>query len=188
MKNGFGATKPGNGAVIMVNAASSGAGLDYAAKYSELIVVTSQAGANLGRACEALPPDNAKIKALARRHGREVKTIINPHVICWETEKEAHGQYRAIMEHQDPVAADNFYATFMGGDQQSWKAATRSDWGIGGNVHLVGSPEHVVDAFVPLHKAGCDGVQVNIYDYLSDLEVFGARVVPLMKQAGLPAG
>jgi FMNH2-dependent dimethyl sulfone monooxygenase len=31
-------------------------------------------------------------------------------------------------------------------------------------------------------------VQVNFYDYLSDLEFFGARVVPLMKQAGLRAG
>ena len=172
----------------MVNAASSGAGLDYAAKHSDLIFVTSPVGANLDRACEALPSHNAKIKALARRHGREVKTIINPHVICRETEKEAHAQYRAIMEHQDPVAADNFYATFMGGDQQSWKAATRSDWVIGGNVHVVGSPEQVVDAFVRLHQAGCDGVQVNFYDYLSDLEFFGARVVPLMKQAGLRAG
>ena len=188
MKNAFVAPKPVNGAVIMVNAASSGAGLDYAAKHSDLIFVTSPAGANLDRACEALPPHNAKIKALARRHGREVKTIINPHVICRETEKEAHAQYRAIMEHQDPVAADNFYATFMGGDQQSWKAATRSDWVIGGNVHVVGSPEQVVDAFLRLHKAGCDGVQVNFYDYLSDLEFFGARVVPLMKQAGLRAG
>jgi FMNH2-dependent dimethyl sulfone monooxygenase len=46
----------------------------------------------------------------------------------------------------------------------------------------------VVDAFVRLHEAGCDGVQVNFYDYLPDLEFFGARVLPLMKQAGLRAG
>ena len=30
--------------------------------------------------------------------------------------------------------------------------------------------------------------QVNFYDYLPDLEFFGAHVVPLMKQAGLRAG
>ena len=73
----------------------------------------------------------------------------------------------------------------MGGDQASWKAATREDWVIGGNVHVVGSPEQVVDAFVRLKRAGCDGVQVNFYDYLPDLELFGARVLPLMVQAGL---
>ena len=185
INNGFVAPKPMHGSVIMVNAGSSGAGLEYAAKHSDLIFITSPAGANLDRACEALPPHNAKIKALARTHGREVKTIINPHVICRETAKEAWAQYHAILEHQDPVAADNFYAMFTGGDQQSWRAATRNDWVIGGNVHVVGSPEQVVDALIRLHKAGCDGVQVNFYDYLPDLELFGARVLPLMKQAGL---
>lgn len=188
MKDAFVAPKPVNGTVIMVNAASSDAGLEYAARHSDLIFVTSPAGANLDRACEALPPHNARVKALAASSGRSVKTIINPHVICRETEKEAWDQYRAILEHQDPVAAGNFYATFMGGDQKSWKAATRNDWVIGGNVHVVGSPEQVVDAFVRLHGAGCDGVQVNFYDYLPDLEFFGARVLPFMKQAGLRAG
>jgi FMNH2-dependent dimethyl sulfone monooxygenase len=188
IRNGFVAPKPVHGSVIMVNAASSGAGLEYAARHSDLIFVTSPAGANLDRACEALPAHNARIKALARAHGREVKTIINPHVICRETEKEAWAQHGAILEHQDPVAADNFHATFAGGDQASWRAATRDDWVIGGNVHVVGSPEQVVDGLARLHAAGCDGVQVNFYDYLPDLELFGARVLPLMKQAGLRAG
>jgi FMNH2-dependent dimethyl sulfone monooxygenase len=187
MKDAFVSPKPRHGTVIMVNAASSEAGLRYAARHSDLIFITSPVGANLDRACEALPSHNAKIKALARALGREVKTIINPHVICRETEKDAWDQRRAILEHQDPVAADNFYATFMGGDQRSWRAATRDDWVIGGNVHVVGSPEQVVDAFVHLHQAGCDGVQVNFYDYLNDLEFFGARVLPLLRQTGLRA-
>ena len=185
IKNGFVAPKPVHGSVIMVNAASSGAGLDYAARHSDLIFITSPAGANLDRACAALPEHNARIKALARKHGREVKTIINPHVICRETEREAHAQRRAIIDHADPVAADNFYATFAGGDQSSWRANTREDWIVGGNIHVVGSPDQIVDAFTRLHQAGCDGIQVNFYDYLPDLEFFGSRVLPLMKQAGL---
>jgi FMNH2-dependent dimethyl sulfone monooxygenase len=185
MKDAFVAPKPVHGRVLMVNAASSGAGLEFAARHSDLIFITSPAGANLDRACEALPAHNARIKALARAHGREVRTIINPHVICRETEREARAQYRAILDHQDPVAADNFYATFAGGDQASWRAATREDWVIGGNVHVVGSPDQVVDAFARLHATGCDGVQVNFYDYLPDLEFFGARVLPLITQAGL---
>jgi FMNH2-dependent dimethyl sulfone monooxygenase len=185
MKDAFVAPKPVRGSVIMVNAASSGAGLAYAAAHSDLIFVTSPAGANLDRACEALPAHNERIKALARRQGRRVKTIINPHVICRETTAEAWARYRAIIEHQDPAAADAFYATFMGGDQASWRAASREDWIVGGNVHVVGSPEEVVDGFRRLHAAGCDGVQVNFYDYLPDLEFFGGRVLPLMRQAGL---
>jgi FMNH2-dependent dimethyl sulfone monooxygenase len=188
MKDAFVAPKPVRGTVLMVNAASSAAGLAYAVRHSDIIFVTSPAGADLDRACEALPAHTRAIKGAAERLGRPVRTIINPHVICRETEREAREQYRAILEHQDPVAADNFHATFMGGDQASWKAATRDDWVIGGNVHVVGSPEQVVDAFARLRRAGCDGVQVNFYDYLPDLELFGARVLPLMKQAGLRLG
>ena len=56
---------------------------------------------------------------------------------------------------------------------------------IGGNVHLVGTPEQIVTWFDRLYQAGCDGVQVNFFDYLPDLEFFGREVVPLMREAGL---
>ena len=52
-------------------------------------------------------------------------------------------------------------------------------------MHLVGSPEQIVDWFQRLKDAGCDGVQINFFDFLPDLEFFGARVLPLLKQAGL---
>jgi FMNH2-dependent dimethyl sulfone monooxygenase len=132
-----------------------------------------------------LPPHNAKIKAAAKEQGRTIRTIINPHVICRDTEKEAWAQYQAILDHQDPVAADNFHATFAGGDQSSWKQTTRDQWVVGGNVHLVGTPDQIVDWFTRLKRAGCDGVQVNFYDFIPDLEYFGRKVVPLMRQAGL---
>ena len=132
-----------------------------------------------------MPAHNAQIKAAAKEQGRTIRTIINPHVICRDTEKEARAQYQSILDHQDPVAADNFHATFVGGDQSSWKQATRDQWVIGGNVHLVGTPEQIVDWFIRLKRAGCDGVQVNFFDFIPDLEFFGQRVIPLMHQAGL---
>ena len=64
----FLAPKPGQRRPFLVNAASSGAGLDYAAKHSDLIFITSPAGADPAKACEALPAHNARIKALARKH------------------------------------------------------------------------------------------------------------------------
>ncbi len=184
-KNAFVSPKPVNGRCLLVNAASSGAGLEYATRHSDLIFITSPAGADLDKACAALPAHNARIKALATQKGREIRTIINPHVICRETEAEARAQYQMILDHQDVVAADNFYATFAGGDQSSWKGNTRDQWVIGGNVHIVGTPEQVVDAFARLADAGCDGIQVNFYDFLPDLEIFGDRVLPLMHEAGL---
>jgi FMNH2-dependent dimethyl sulfone monooxygenase len=187
-KNAFVAPKPVNGRCILVNAASSAAGLAYAVRHSDLIFITSPAGADPAKACAALPDHNTRIKAAAREQGRDIQTIINPHIICRETEAEARAQYRAILDHQDPVAANNFYATFAKGDQSSWRANTRDQWVIGGNVHLVGTPEKVVDDLVRLKQAGCDGVQVNFYDFLPDLEFFGRSVLPLMHQAGLRLG
>ncbi|HEY6440440.1 MAG TPA: LLM class flavin-dependent oxidoreductase [Acetobacteraceae bacterium] len=181
----FLAPKPGQRRPFLVNAASSSAGLDYAAKHSDLIFITSPAGADPALACEALPAHNAKIKALAREYRREVKTIINPHVICRPTEQEARAAYTAILENEDTVAADNFVRTFQSGDTASWRGHTRAQWVIGGNVHLVGTPAQIVEWFGRLRDAGCDGVQVNFFDYLPDLEFFGREVIPLMREAGL---
>ncbi len=181
----FLAPKPGARRPFLVNAASSGAGLHYAAKHSDLIFITSPAGADPIEACASLPPVNAKIKALAESYGRRVKTIINPHVICRETEAEAQAAYRSILDNEDPIAADNFVRTFIAGDNASWRGHSRAQWVVGGNVHLVGTPEQIVEWFIKLQAAGCDGVQVNFFDYLPDLAFFGSRVLPLMKQAGL---
>jgi dimethylsulfone monooxygenase len=181
----FLAPKPGQRRPFLVNAASSGAGLDYAAKHSDLIFITSPAGADPVKACEALPAHNARIKDIARRYGREVKTIINPYVICRATEAEAQQAYRTILENEDPIAAENFVQTFIGGDTASWRGHSRTQWVVGGNVHLVGTPAQIVEWFGKLSDAGCDGVQVNFFDYLPDLEYFGREVMPLMKHAGL---
>jgi FMNH2-dependent dimethyl sulfone monooxygenase len=59
------------------------------------------------------------------------------------------------------------------------------DLAVGGNMQIVGTPEQVVEKMMRLHDAGIDGIQVNFYDYLPDLEYFGERVLPLMKEAGL---
>ena len=179
------APKPGVRRPFLVNAASSGAGLEYAAKHSDLIFITSPGGADPVRACETLPPVNARIKQLAAKYGRPIRTIINPHVICRPTEQEAQAAYRAILEHEDPVAADNFVKAFASGDTASWRGHSRAQWVIGGNVHLVGTPEQIVEGFAKLQAAGCDGVQVNFFDYLPDLTYFGEAVIPLMRQAGL---
>jgi FMNH2-dependent dimethyl sulfone monooxygenase len=181
----FLAPKPGQRRPFLVNAASSPAGLDYAAKHSDLIFITSPAGADPEAACAALPAHNARIKALARNQGREVRTIINPHVICRQTEQEARAAYERILANEDTEAADNFVRTFQSGDTASWRGHTRAQWVIGGNVHLVGTPEQIVAWFGRLREAGCDGVQVNFFDYLPDLEFFGRTVVPLMREAGL---
>ncbi len=179
------APKPVHNRIVLVSAASSPAGIDYAARHSDIIFVTSPAGAEAKAALEALPAHTARVREAARAHGREVKIVINPHVICRDSEREAKAQYRRILAGADPVALDNFVGAFRSGDQASWRRHKKSSWAVGGNVHLVGSPEQIVEWFQRLRQAGLDGVQINFFDFLPELEFFGARVLPLMREAGL---
>jgi FMNH2-dependent dimethyl sulfone monooxygenase len=183
----FVAPKPVNGLPVLVNAASSGAGLDYATSHSDLIFSTSPTGADPEKACESLPNHIARIKKSALAKGRDIRVMINPHVICRPTDKEAWEWRDRILSEQDEQAVGNFVADFMGGDQSSWKGHSPENWAIGGNVHLVGSPERIVEWMVRLKAAGVDGVQINFYDFLPDLAYFREAVWPLMHAAGLRA-
>ena len=184
--------KPVHGRPILVSAGSSPAGLDFATSHADIIFATTATGADPERACESLPERVAGIRRRAEEKGREVRVLVNPHVICRPTVAEAREWRDEILARVDDAALDSFYSSFAGGDQASWNAHGRLDWAVGGNIHLVGSPDRIVDWFVRLKAAGVDGVQVNFYDFGPDLDRFARTVLPLMHEAGLrnpePAG
>jgi FMNH2-dependent dimethyl sulfone monooxygenase len=185
MQQAYVSPKPLYGRPIMVTAASSDAGLQYAAKYADLVFITSPGGATIPAALETLPAHNKKIKGLAAAENRDIRTVINPHVICRDTEREVKQIIDAIYAGEDTVAVDTFLGARENGDQQSWAGHKRHERVLGGNVHVIGTPAQVVEQFIQLRQAGCDGLQVNFFDYEPDLDYFAAHVLPLMKQAGL---
>lgn len=181
----FVSPKPVNGLPVLVNAGSSPAGVDYATSHSDMIFATAPTGADAAKACESLPERLGWIKEQAQQKGREVKVLVNPHVICRPTQREARAWYQRIRDERDEDALAHFFSEFAGGDQASWRHHSALDWAVGGNIHLVGTPEQIVEWFVKLRQAGVDGVQVNFFDFVPDLEYFAAAVLPLMSQAGL---
>ena len=185
LKNAYVSPKPVHGRPILVNAGSSKAGLAYAAKYSDLIFITSPGGAEISAALKTLPAHTAEIKALAAEQGREIRTVINPHVICRDTEREVDQVCKAILVGEDAPAVNSLVGTMRQGDQSSWRGHERRQRIIGGNVQIFGTPEQVVEQFTALKDAGCDGLQINFFDFAPDLAYFAKNVLPLMKQAGL---
>ena len=177
--------KPVRGRPVLVSAGSSPAGLDFATSHTDIIFATTATGADPERACESLPERVAGIRRRASEKGREVRVLVNPHVICRPTVAEAREWRDEILARVDDAALDSFYGSFAGGDQASWNAHGRLDWAVGGNIHLVGTPEMIVDWFARLRAAGVDGVQVNFYDFGPDLDRFACTVLPLMHEAGL---
>lgn len=184
-KAAFVAPKPVNGLPVLVSAGSSKAGIDFATRHAEIIFATTTTGADVGKACESLPERIRWIKSQAADKGRKVKVLVNTHVICRPTEKEAFAWRQRILDERDEEALASYHGEMAGGDQSSWEGHQAHEWAIGGTIHVVGSPEMVVDWFLRLKRAGVDGVQINFFDFSPDLDYFADAVLPLMHQAGL---
>ncbi|MES2188046.1 MAG: LLM class flavin-dependent oxidoreductase [Pseudomonadota bacterium] len=177
--------KPLYGRPILVNATGSPAGMDYAARHSDIVFTPSPGGTAIEDAVAVLPQHNARIQAAALAAGRQVRILINPTVICRDTEKEARDYYRAIVDAADDGAVDGFIARGAVSDAQGWKKdRLREHRIVGGNLVLVGTPAQIVDQFAALQRTGIGGVQLSFYDFEADLAHFGAQVLPLMRQAG----
>jgi FMNH2-dependent dimethyl sulfone monooxygenase len=187
LKGAYVTPKPLFGRPILVNATGSEAGIAFAVQHSDIVFVTSPAGSDVESALESLPAHTAHVKNAARSADRIVRTLLNPMVICRETEKEAWDYHDAIVAHFDTRAPEGFQR--FDSDAHAWKGRkgrdTEKHRALGGNIQAVGSPEQITDYFVRLRKAGMDGLQLSFFDFKPDLEFFGSRILPLMKQAGL---
>ncbi|MDB5850202.1 MAG: Luciferase-like, subgroup, partial [Rhodoferax sp.] len=175
--------KPLYGRPLLVNATGSDAGIAFAARYSDVVFISSPGGSSFADAIAVLPAHAARVKKAAREVGREVRTLLNPLVVSRETERETWQYHDAIVAHMDdaPQRLDS--------DAHAWRGRVGVDLpkrrAIGGNIEVIGTPEQVVEQFVQLRRAGIDGLQLSFYDFKPDLEFCGDRILPLMKQAGL---
>jgi FMNH2-dependent dimethyl sulfone monooxygenase len=179
--------KPKYGRPVLVNATGSDAGISFAARYSDIVFITSPGGSDFKSAIALLPAHTQRVKQAAWDIGREVRTLLNPMVISRETERETWNYHDAIVAHADPDAPLGF--SRFDSDAHAWKGRVGKDApkrrAIGGNIEVIGTPEQVVEQFIQLKKAGIDGLQLSFYDFKEDLEFFGDRILPLMKQAGI---
>ncbi len=177
------------GRPILVNATGSDAGIDYAGRHSDIVFITSPGGSDIDSALSSLPAHTERVKQSAIAQGRQVRTLLNPLIIVRETEREAQQYAQDIIDHADHESIAARSRSY--GDAHAWRGHQRGNLrhgvgsAIGGNVQLIGSPEQIAEQFVQLRQAGVDGFQIAFYDFEPDLELFGRRVLPLLKQAGL---
>ena len=188
LKDAFVTPKPAFGRPVIVNATGSDAGIDFAARFSDIVFMTSPTGSEIETALASLPAHVARIKAEARAKGREIRTLINPMVVCRETEAETRAYYQAIVDHADPSTSPRGFGRFDS-DAHAWRGRATHDGpehrAVGGNIQIVGTPEQVADYILRLKQVGIDGIQLSFFDFKPDLAFFGERVLPLLKQSGL---
>jgi FMNH2-dependent dimethyl sulfone monooxygenase len=177
--------RPLYGRPIMVSASASPAGFTYAARHSDIVFISSPAGAVFENAIAVLPGHTQAIRAAYTNTGSSGKIIIFPLVICKPTRSEALAYRDAIVAHADVVSVQAYTARHAGGDAHGWPKHVPADRVLGGHIQIIGSPEDVADQIQQLHDAGIDGIQIGFYDYVPDLDFFAANVLPLLERRNL---
>ena len=189
LENAWITPKPLYGRPVLVNATGSPAGIDFAAHYSDLVFITSPGGAHIESALATLPDHIATINAAARAAGRTVKTLINPIIVARDTPEQAQAYADGIVAGRQAGGAGFGGTRAYDSDAHAWRGRVdltqKQGLNLGGNIEIIGSPEQVVAQLAALKSTGIDGVQLSFYDFAPDLAYFGARILPLLKQAGL---
>ena len=71
------------------------------------------------------------------------------------------------------------------GDGPEARLARQKVLGGFGGVHLVGTPERIVDRLAEIAQAGADGVVLSFVNFEEGLTTWMSDVTPLLVQAGL---
>lgn len=129
-----------------------------------------------------------------------MKIGVNAFVIARDTEEEARAVLNEIIEKADPEAVNAFGHEVKQAGKASpegegnWAKSSFEDlvqYNDGFKTNLIGTPEQIAQRIVDLKAVGVDLVLSGFLHYLEDVEYFGKRVLPLVreleKQHGLEA-
>jgi alkanesulfonate monooxygenase SsuD/methylene tetrahydromethanopterin reductase-like flavin-dependent oxidoreductase (luciferase family) len=112
--------------------------------------------------------------------------------VCRPTQGEAEDYYeRYAVTERDEAAVDFYIAQkkkfASSHDEATFRLHAKRFAGGGGTYPLVGTPRHIVDEMVKMHRAGFAGTTVSFVNFLDELPYFIDGVLPLMREAGLRA-
>jgi FMNH2-dependent dimethyl sulfone monooxygenase len=150
------------------------------------------------------------VKAMALQEGRTVRGVpgsgtgasddpwgefavgMNCFIICRDTEEEARAVFRDIVAHANWDAIKSFEHQVKTGAGKStadgvgmWSESKGTDFvqqNDGFRPDMIGTPEQIADKIEALHSAGIDLIQCGFLHYEEDLQNFGEKVIPLVRE------
>lgn len=165
---------------VLVNAGNSPAGLEFCARECDFNFIAFATP-------EEAKDTAARVRSIAHGFGRDLGILSYGNIICRDTEKETKALLNHILYKGDWEVAkmvSKGLGTESGSFDKVKALQERFILGYGG-YPLIGTPEQIVDQMIELNKAGVNGMMVGFLDYVEELQYFGERVLPLMKEAGL---
>lgn len=168
---------------IVMSAAFSPAGRDFAARTSDHIFTTFV----------EIPDGAATIADMQRRaaeHERSVGVFTACHVVCRASQDEAEAYYqRVAVDEADKEAVERHMAmkqASSGSHDPAAYALHAQRFAAGaGTYPLVGTPERIATELVEMHRAGFEGTAISFINYLDEFPFFADSVLPLLTEAGI---
>lgn len=190
---------------ILMSAAGSDIGLDYACKHCDALFITAKDSSIAGYEKRA-----AKIHDGAARYGRKVRVCVMCYVVMGETDAKAMETVKWLRDEIDRDALEQWLIRsghILNSEAQTveddvyGENRTRKDpylglgeegyhdLGLGmGAFKLFGSYQTVANQLIELHKAGVEQVALCFFDPHKGVAQMGEHVLPLLRKAGLNRG
>lgn len=133
--------------------------------------------------------DDIREKAKANNHS--VKIGVNAFVIARDTEEEAQAVLREIVAKANVQAVKSFgEATREAGaaskeGEGNWAKSTFEDlvqYNDGFRTNLIGTPQQIAERIIELKKVGVDLVLSGFLHFIEEVEYFGEKVLPLVRE------
>lgn len=133
--------------------------------------------------------DDIREKAKANNHS--VKIGVNAFVITRDTEEEAQAVLREIVAKANVQAVKSFgEATREAGaaskeGEGNWAKSTFEDlvqYNDGFRTNLIGTPKQIAERIIELKKVGVDLVLSGFLHFIEEVEYFGEKVLPLVRE------
>ncbi|OAH54333.1 MULTISPECIES: dimethylsulfone monooxygenase SfnG [Bacillaceae] len=145
-----------------------------------------------GNTLENIKEQIEEVKALRKENGGEdIQFGVNGFVIVRDTEEEAKQVLRDIVANANKEAVEGFKSSVKAAGASSpegkgmWANSSFENlvqYNDGFKTGLIGTAEQVADRIIELKKIGVDIVLTGFLHYDEDLQAFGEKVIPLVKQ------
>jgi len=181
LEKAISAPKPPGEEPLILNAAASAEGKDFAIEQSDFLFTSL---IDLDRAKNNV----ATLKALAmERHNRSIEVLGVGHVVCRPTRKEAEDYYDYYANQRaDWTGVDRlmqiqsrFAKSFTPDEMQRLRIRFA---GGHGTYPLVGSPDDVAAELLRIRQTGLAGIAFSFVNYLNELPYFCAEVLPRFRR------
>ncbi|ENU26789.1 dimethylsulfone monooxygenase SfnG [Acinetobacter modestus] len=144
-----------------------------------------------GNTVEGIKAQVDDIREKAKANNHHVKIGLNAFIIARDTEEEAQAVLQEIIDKANPEAVNAFgdAAKEAGAaspeGEGNWAKSTFEDlvqYNDGFKTNLIGTPQQVAERIVALKAAGVDLVLAGFLHFIEEVEYFGEKVLPLVRE------